>query len=133
VLGSLTGKRGLTTAQVDILIDKINPKDYDAIVVVGGQRTFWHNPTIINLLQTMDKQEKVIGAICSSAVLPMQAGLLTGKKGTAFSGDPELAEFKKYSIIYNANPVEVEGNIVTADGPDSARAFAQELVLLLGK
>ncbi len=129
--GKLTGKCGLTTASVDILLKDTQAKDYACIVVVGGQKTFWHNPKIISLIQEIYKDNKAIGAICSSGVLPAQAGLLNNKKGTAFPGVEEIAELKKYGVVYNAQPVEQEGNIVTADGPAAAKLFAEKLVALI--
>lgn len=133
VSGPLTGKRGLTTAHVDLLLKDALAKDYDTLVVVGGQRTFWHNQKIINLIKEMHNDNKVIGAICSSAVLPAQAGLMQGKRGTAFPGAPEIAELEKYGVVYAAKSVEADNNIVTADGPQSAAEFAQKIIQLLLK
>jgi protease I len=131
VLGSLTGKRGLVTATVDRLLSEVSADDYAAVVIVGGQSTFWNNQNIINLLKEMHAQNKVIGAICSSAVLPAQAGLLTGLKATAFPGEPERKELKKYKVINTEAPVEVAGNIVTGRDVDASEQFARAILGLL--
>lgn len=131
--GKLTGKKGLTTANVDILLKDVAPSDYDTVVIVGGQKTFWDDPKIIQILQELNRKGKPIGAICSSAVLPAQAGLMQGKNGTAFPGPEELRELEKHQVIYRGNAVETAGNIVTANGPEAAENFAKELVKLLKK
>ncbi len=131
VKGPLTGKKGLTTASVDILLDDVNSSDYACILIVGGQKTFWHNEKLISLIKEMSKQNKIIAAICISGVIPAQAGLMQGKRGTAFETPESLAEMKKYGVIYKGNPVEVDGNIVTANGPAAAKDFANEAVKLI--
>lgn len=131
VNGPLTGKKGLTTATVDILLDEVNSADYDCILIVGGEATFWHNEKIIKIMKELNKQNKVIAAICISGVIPAQAGLMLGKRGTAFETPASLAEMKKYGVIYNGNPVEVDGNIITANGPAAAQDFARQSVELI--
>jgi len=129
--GLLAGKMGQITANVNLLIQDINPDNYDLLAIIGGGRTFWNDKNVIELIKQMHSQDKIIGAICSSAVLPAQAGLLTNKPGTAFGGEPEIKELEKYQVIYQANPLEVAEKIVTADGPDSALLFAKKLWELL--
>jgi protease I len=133
VTGELTGKKGLTTATVNVLLKDVSAQDYACVVIVGGQQTFWNNEILIKLLKEMHQQKKPIGAICSSAVLPAQAGLLTGQKATAFPGDEELAELKKYQAIYTGNPVEIANNIITGSGPAAAEDFARQIITILPK
>lgn len=133
VLGMLTGKKGLTTARVDILLDQADAKEYACIVIVGGQKTFWHNPKLIELIKQMNAEKKAIGAICSSAVLPAQAELMRGKKGTVFPGKAELLELEKYGVVYTAASVEIAGNIITADGPEAAEKFSREVLNVINK
>jgi protease I len=58
--------------------------------------------------------------------------MLKGKKATVW---PTLSNRLKWSgAIYTGNPVEVDGNIVTADRPDSVEEFANAILsLILGK
>ena len=124
--GPLTGKRGLTTATVDVLLDEVNPCDYDCILIVGGQDTFWNNETILNMIKEMNSQNKVIAAICISGAIPAQAGIMHGKRGTVFATPESLAELEKYGVIYNQE--KVDGKIITANGPDAAKEFANKIV-----
>jgi len=133
VKGILKGKLGQVTASVDVLIEDIKVNDYDLIVIIGGGRTFWNDSSIIELIKQANDNNKIIGAICSSAVLPAQAGLLTGKPGTAYPGEPEIEEMEKYGVIYQGKTVEVSNNIVTANGPDAAKDFAEKLLELSKK
>lgn len=131
VPGTLTGKRGLVTATVDRLLEDVSINDYVALVIIGGQRTFWNNQTIITMIKTMHAQGRLIGAICSSAVLPAQAGVMTGLKATAFPGEPERKELEKYQVINTNASVEVAGNIVTGKDVDASEQFAQTLLRML--
>lgn len=132
VRGQLTGKRGLTTATVDVLLQDVRSADYDMLVIVGGQDTFWYNEKILSLIRDMHAAKKPIGAICISGVLPAQAGIMRGKRATAFETPAAVADFRKNGAIYTAEPVTVSETIVTANGAEAAVAFARELLQLCG-
>jgi protease I len=132
VLGQLTGKRKLTTATVDVLLQTAVAKDYDCLVIVGGQDTFWYNEKIITLLRELQAAHKPIGAICLSGVLPAQAGLMQDQRATAFETPESVADLKKNGAIYTGEAVTVSGNIVTANGAEAAAQFADELLKLCG-
>lgn len=64
-----------------------------------------------------------MSAICLAPVTLANAGLLEGKRATVY---PSAKSFLKWKgATYTGNPVEVDGNIVTANGPEVAEEFAQ--------
>lgn len=127
ILGPAKGVLGLD-AEVDLKVDQIKLADYDGIVMIGGagSRTYWDNQQVHDLLRQAYKEGKLVGGICSAAVTLARAGVLNGKKATVFSG--EAQQLVKAGAIYNGNPVEVDGNVITADGPNSAKDFGRALV-----
>jgi len=128
--GLARGKFRVTT-EVDRTIDEINPADYDALTLVGGPGALpqLDNSKVHKLFQQAAAQGKVIGAICISPVVLAHAGLLKGKKATVFPDGVE--ELKKAGADYTASDLAVDGNLVTADGPISAKKYGQALVELL--
>jgi len=128
--GSARGKFRVT-AQVDYIIDEINPADYDALMLVGGPGALEHldNEKVHNVFQRAAAQGKLIGAICISPVVLAHAGLLTGKKVTCFTDGVE--EVKKAGAMYTGKDVEVDGKLVTASGPVPAKKYGLALAELL--
>jgi protease I len=118
------GKLGLHV-KPDIIINQINPADYDSIIFVGGPgvKDFWDDKSIHKLAVAFLGQHKITAAICSAPVILARAGLIKGKKVTSFSGDE--SEMKKSGCLYTGKLVEKDGNIITGNGPAAAQVFAE--------
>ena len=127
-----TGKLG-AKIKPDLLYSDIDPKDFDAVVFVGGPGSvgYWEDPTAHKIARNMTAQGKVIAAICGAPPTLANAGVLKGKKATCCPGDEE--PLIENGATYTAKNVQVDGNIVTADGPQSAKLFAEEITKLLVK
>lgn len=109
----------------------INPKDWDGIVFVGGMGAseYWDNPKAHEIARKAVENKKVLGAICIAPVTLANAGVLEGKKATAWQDvDGKL---KAKGINYTGNPVEVDGKIITGNGPAAAEEFGNALVKAL--
>lgn len=130
--GEATGMLG-ATEPISTTIDDIRPEDiheYDAVIVVGGMGAIehlWPNAKLIQLLQAASQNNSVIGGICLSGAVPAKAGLLNGKKGTVWETPESLAILKENGAIYTGEPCTVDGNIITANGPEAAEAFAKAI------
>jgi protease I len=126
VSGEAVGTDG-SKARVDIQLDQVRVDDYDAIVFIGGQGAaqYVDDPLAHTLAQEAVKKKKLVAAICMGPLILAKAGVLKGKKATVF---PTLADqLKSEGVKYTGKPVERDGRIITADGPDSATAFGQEI------
>ncbi len=125
-LGSATGKLGLKT-NVDITIDQLNVTNYDAVLFIGGPGCYdlYENKTCHKLAKDTVIQGKILGAICAAPGILAHAGVLTGKKATMFDDTGVLA---KFGATYTGNGVEVDGKIVTATGPDTAKKWAEAIL-----
>lgn len=120
-----------TCVTPDISIKEVKAEDVDAILLVGGvgSNKFWHNETVHGLVREFNKKGKVVSAICLAPVTLANAGLLEGKRATAY---PSADNFLKWKgAVYTGIPVEVDGNIVTANGPEAAEEFAQAVAKLM--
>ena len=117
---------------------EIDVADYNAIVLAGGGGALKHlnNKKIHDSLIDFEKEEKIIGAICISPVILADAGLLKGKRATVWSSNMDKKPIKmieKEGAVYCDEGVVVDGRIVTADGPETAKDFGKRVADLLNK
>jgi protease I len=124
--GVLGGK-----AKVDLSLDKVVVDDYEAIVFIGGPgaQSYFTNKKVLALASRAVGLNKVVGAICIAPSILANAGVLQNKKVTSFSSEEK--NLKQKGAKFTGKDVEVDGEIVTASGPQVAEAFGQELVKLL--
>ncbi|MCJ7508712.1 MAG: DJ-1/PfpI family protein [candidate division Zixibacteria bacterium] len=117
----------------EILVSNIKTKDWDAIVLVGGQgaKQYWNDKVLHTILKDAVKEDKIIGAICIAPVTLANAGILKGKKATVYEGVAD--KLKSKGANYTNSDVEQDGKIITANGPKAAGKFAEVLVETLSK
>ena len=72
---------------------------------------------------------KYIGAICAAPKALAAAGLLEGKRATAYPGVLEALGNDQIQVRDSA--IEVDGKVITSRGPGTAMDFALELIELL--
>jgi len=127
----VTASRG-TTIIPDTSIETILDKTFDLIVLPGGLPGADHlrdDENIRILLKNHAEQGKYIGAICAAPKAVAAAGLLEGKKATAYPGVLEALANEQIDVQTSA--IEIDGNIVTSRGPGTAMDFALTLIELL--
>jgi protease I len=130
---SLKISRGMLGAKVkpDILITEVNVEDYDAIVFVGGSGSceYWNNKTAHNIIQKAVIQNKLLAGICIAPVTLANANVLKNKNATVFF--TEARRLKEKGATYTGKDLEIDGKIITANGPQASEKFAQAIVRLL--
>ena len=128
--GTATGKLGLQV-KPDTLITELDTARLDALVFIGGggSEQYFADPLAHRLAKEMVASDKVLGAICIAPVILAKAEVLTGKKATVFpDGTPILQE---HGAEVTGADVEIDGKILTGNGPEAAAAFGQALIDLL--
>jgi len=118
---------------VDITIDEIDAKNYDAVIFVGGggASEYFNNSPAHKIARDAISGKKILGAICIAPVTLAKAGVLKNKKATVFESGIE--ELKKWGADYTGKDVEVDGNIVTASGPEAAKQFGKKILETINK
>ena len=131
VAGTAEGKLGMV-ANVDVGLADVDPKEYDAVVFIGGggAATFFDDPIAHRIARSASERGVVLAAICIAPSILARAGLLQGRSATAFESQAD--DLGAHGAHYTGNPVEIDGRIVTANGPDAATAFGTAIVTLLG-
>jgi peptidyl-prolyl cis-trans isomerase A (cyclophilin A) len=132
VTGPVTGARG-GTATADILLSAAQPDDYAAIVFIGGSgaEVYRDNPDAHRLAAAFTSAGKPVAAICIAPAILANAGVLKGKKATAFSSAQQA--LTDGGAIVTPQPVVQDGLLITANGPEAAGAFGQALLAQLRK
>lgn len=131
---SLEEARGMLgrTIKPDLLLSDVRADDYDAVIFVGGQGAtdYWDDSEARRVAREAAEQGEVLGAICLAPVTLANAGVLAGRKATVWPD--EAARLKAAGAAYTGAGVEVDGRIVTASGPESAKEFGEAIAGLLG-
>jgi protease I len=125
------GKLG-ATANVDIDIGEATATDYDAVVFIGGPgaAVYFDDPTALKLAKDAYAANKVVAAICIAPSILANAGVLEGHKATCFESESENIAAK--SEGYTGEPVTIDENIVTGNGPGAAKKFGEAVIKTLG-
>jgi len=121
-----------TVIQPDATLDTAVRRDYDMIVLPGGQpgaTNLENDARVVKLLKTMAAKNKYTAAICAAPQVLAVAGLLDGRRATSFPGSLDNTRFP--TIHIETLDVVTDGRVVTSRGPGTAMDFALELVRLL--
>ena len=127
----VTASRG-TTIIPDTSLDAVRDQAFDLIVLPGGlpgADNLRDNQNLQALLKRHAGEGKYVGAICAAPKALATAGLLEGKKATAYLG--VLEALADDQIHVTASAIKIDGNIVTSRGPGTAMDFALTLIELL--
>lgn len=127
-----TGTKG-GKVKIDFELAEVKPKDYEAIVFVGGKGAagYFKNKKVLDLAKDFAQKEKVIGAICIAPVILANAGILKGKKATSYSSEKSalLAKGAKFT----GAKVQQDGKIITASGPEASNDFGKKVAEVLAQ
>jgi protease I len=116
-----------TVVKVDLTLNQVNVNDYDAIIFIGGlgASPYYRDKKALSMIKEAFISGKKICAICVAPLILAKAGILKDKHATAYDLNiKELAQMLiKEGAIYTGKRVEIDGNIITANGPFAAREF----------
>lgn len=128
-----TGSHGITV-RADGLAQEVCFDQYDAIVIPGGMPGATYisqNQKVVTALRNALAEGKLVASICASpAVVLAQNGLVSGKTVTCYPAKVFIDSL--VDCHYTAKNLQVDGNLITADGPQSAFEFAKAIASALG-
>lgn len=127
-------KRGHNFA-LNFDFDKVNPADYAGLVIPGGRAPEYLrlNPRVIEIVQAFDTAKKPIAAVCHGAQLLAAAGVLSGRRCSAYPAcAPDVrAAGGEYADIAVTEAV-TDAHLVTAPAWPAHPAWLAQFVRLLG-
>ena len=122
------GKRGKAKIKADIIADKVNGQDFDAIIIPGGyapDRMRLHQP-MIDLVAKAFNSGKVVAAICHGPQLLISADIVKGRRITSW---PSVAvDLKNAGANWVDEPVVQDGNLITARKPADLPRFNKVVI-----
>jgi len=134
-MDDIGGEHGYTITP-DLLIEDVDPDDYDLLIVPGGfpdgapftvrgigraqeiARSFFHN-------------DKPVASICHGPWLLVSADLVRGRHLTSYWHDGVPEEIRAAGGLWEDSPVVVDGNLVTSRWPADLAAFTSETMKLV--
>ncbi len=118
-------------ARAERFLAAVRVADHDAFVFVGGDGAREHvdSRTAWRLARQAMDQGKVLAAICMAPLILARAGLLRERRVTAWPGVRD--EVARAGAVVVDDPVVVDERLITADGPQSARRFAEAVLRVL--
>lgn len=116
------------TVDVDKVVSEVSVKDYEAIVLPGGQI----NPDllraeadVIKLIRAFWEQQKVVAAICHAPWLLVEAGLVKGRNVTSYHS--MKTDVINAGGIWHDQDVVTDQGLVTSRKPSDLEAFCQKI------
>ncbi|MFH1823061.1 MAG: DJ-1/PfpI family protein [Patescibacteria group bacterium] len=128
--GRSVGAEG-TEVNIDLTISQVNENDFDAVVFIGGpgMLAIIDDDSLQILAKKFYQAGKLTTAICVAPAILAKAGIINGKKATAWSGSQ--ADLEAGGAIITNEPVTIDENIITASGPAAAHDFAEKIISAL--
>jgi protease I len=117
------------TIRPDLTIASAEAGEWDALLLPGGLINPDHlrtRPEAVALVRAFAAAGKAIGAICHGPWLLVEADLLRGRRATSWGSI--RTDLRNAGAIVTEGPVERDGLIVTAVGPQDSAEFARELL-----
>lgn len=138
IQGECTGINGAVVTS-DKTLGEINVSAYDGIIFVGGAGTLTirKEAFALSIAREANELKKVLGAICWAPTILAKSHTMKGRKGTVWKGmDIEYGRsteqvLEMFEVTFVDEDVVIDGNIITANGPQSAKKFGEGIVKLL--
>jgi protease I len=118
-------------AKSDRAYDDVAASQFDGVVIPGG-----YAPDLIRrhtkatqFVNDMDRQGKLVAAICHAPWVLCSAGILKGRRATCFVSIKD--DLVNAGARYEDIEVVVDGNLVTSRTPDDLPAFCRSVISVL--
>ena len=114
---------------VDYLIEEINIDSFDALAIPGGFKEFNYyedanSEAFIDIIKAFKAQGKPIASVCVGALPIAKSGILKYKKGTTYNNSNYRETLKEYGVNVLDDPIVIDDNIITSNGPSTATGVA---------
>jgi len=129
-LGEATGM-DKTKVKIDEVVSEANVGFYESVVFIGGSgmALILGDETLANLAKSFYHAGKNVSAICFAPAILAKAGILSGKKATGW--EKTRGDIERAGAEFTGKTVIVDGHIITANAPESAVEFADEIIKYL--
>lgn len=123
-----------TSTEVDTTLENLNIQEYNGIFFIGGPGTLedLDNEVSYDIISQAIKTGMPLGAICIATRILAKAGALRNKRATGWNADGELKKlYEEYGATLLLQSTVIDGNVITAVGPDASQEFANQIIGML--
>lgn len=119
----------------DVAVKDAKVEDYELCVVIGGPGApkLADYPEVTEKLNEFQKHGKKMAAICYAPTVLAKAGLLRGRKITAYQDEYSLPILQNGGAELTSDAVYRDGDLITAAGPFAAEEFGRALVDIMSE
>ena len=138
---TLAGVKGLqvegahgVSVQADMLLVDADAEDYRGVILPGGPAswTLRETPAVLAMVRDMDREKKLVAAICAAPIALEAAGVLKGRLATCYPAEDVRRAVLRSARDLSQEQVCVDGHIITGRGPAAALDFGYALGEYLG-
>lgn len=121
-------------AESDLTFDEVLVDEYEAVLVLGGRAPEYlrHDPRVLEIVRAFDRQEKWVFAICHGVQVLAAAGLVGGKRVTAYENCRWEIEAAGATYV-SADQAVRDGRILTGQTWQSHPEFYRMVFECLGQ
>lgn len=122
--GEFKGKSGLGLKDSKA-IDQVEDDDYEMVYLPGGKapQKLRKNEIVLDFVRNIANKGKIVAALCHGPQVLISAGLVKGKKISAY---PEVKEeLEKAGAIYVDEALQIDGQYITARKPGDLHRHLQ--------
>jgi protease I len=115
--------------------DQIKAEDYDALLLPGGRAPEYIrlNPRVLEIVRHFANAKKPIAAICHAAQILAAAGVLKGRKCSAYPAvGPDVRNAGGTFADIGISEAIADGNLVTAPAWPAHPAWLAKFLVVLG-
>jgi len=116
-------------AKSDAAIESVDPNDFDALLIPGGQMNpdiLRANARAVEIVKAFAEAGKPIAAICHGPWLLVEAGILKGRKATSYKSIK--TDVINAGAQWEDRDVVVDDGIVTSRAPGDLPAFVSKFI-----
>lgn len=110
---------------VDCLVKELDINKFDALAIPGGFKNYGYyedayNEEFLSLIREFRSKKKIIASICVGALPMAKSGILNNKSGTTYYSEDYRKELVNYGVNLLDNPIVIDNNLITSNGPSTA-------------
>ena len=113
--------------RLDLALRDVNVADYAGLVLIGGSGAaiYWDDTLLQARCREFANSGKIVAAIGIAPVTLARAGVIKGRKATAFRDRATADWLKLAGAEFSFKGVVADRNVITAQSSEQARAFGQ--------
>ena len=110
---------------VDCLVKELDINKFDALAIPGGFKNYGYyedayNEEFLSIIREFRSKKKIIASICVGALPMAKSGILNNKSGTTYNSEEYRKELVNYGVNLLDNPIVIDNNLITSNGPSTA-------------